>query len=389
MKNTIVSIFCTILFACLSTNLFAQQALRQQALRVENVMRIKGQEPTMIRGIGIVTGLNGTGDNPRDFGPTARAQMRMLELSGHPRSNETDRSNRPVSVERQLGSSRNNAMVEVTVTIPGTGARSGDTLTCTVSSIGNAKSLENGVLSVCVLAGSLPQAPEATEILGQAWGKLSIERQSAPLVGTIKNGCRLTADFINPYIEDGNMTLVVRPEYAGPRLPFYVAEAINRYGRDTGQGNDIAMAMNQNYVVVKVPTEYFADPMRFVAELMEIPIVIEKPLTPRVLINERAGIILIGEDVEVKPVVINHKNILAEVRPPVAPPEQELNPQKFVDVDTDTKYRQFMGEAVQNQKLKALQASLDAVRVETADMIEIIKKLNDMGAIVGEVVISE
>lgn len=367
-----VRLFFAVLFFCPAfSNAFSA------TLRVENFVRIKGQETTMIRGYGIVSGLNATGDDPKSIGPTARMIMRMLANSGVPNA-----------TEREIGKSRNNALVEVTVTVPGTGAREGDLLDCTVAALGNAKSLENGVLSATMLAGPLPQAPELTEPLGLAWGKITIEKPTAFNVGKIKNGCRLTADFINPYIEDGNMTLVVKPEYADAQMVKYLVNAINTHGNESYLGN-IAKAMNQNYIVVKVPTQYFADPMSFVAELLDIEITLDRPLQQKVVIDERAGVITIGDDVEVRPCVVTHRDITAEIRPPLQPGEQELNPQQFVDIDTETKYRQLTGEAVQNQKLKALQASLDGVRVRPEDMIAIIKNLKRQGAIIGEVIFVE
>jgi flagellar P-ring protein precursor FlgI len=360
-------------------------------LRIENVTRLKGQEPTTIRGYGIVSGLNGTGDDPKAYDQTARTILRMFELSGMPNT-----------TMKGVGVSKNNALVEVTATIPATGGRDGDLLDCTLVSVGNAKSIENGILSATLLTSLLPQNLEA-EVLGTAWGKVTIEKISAPNVGKIKRGCRLTSDsFINPYIKDGNITLVIKQEYSNPRMAIYVANAINQFWGDnepetsttsttattsTNQryGGIIAKAIDSHFVIVKLPKQYFDNPLRFISELINVEITVVDPLPPRVVINERVGIISIDEGVEVKPTVVTHKNIVAEIRPPVPAGEQEENPQQFIDIDTDIKYRQLNGEAVTNQKLKALQASLDAVRVTPQDMIEIIKILEQQGALLGDV----
>ncbi|MDR2441883.1 MAG: flagellar basal body P-ring protein FlgI [Planctomycetaceae bacterium] len=354
-------------------------------LRIENVTRLKGQEPTTIRGYGIVSGLNGTGDDPKAYDETARRIIRMFELSGMPNASL-----------KGIGTSKNNALVGVSATIPATGGRDGDLLDCTLVSVGNAKSIENGVLSATMLTSLLPQGPEA-EVLGTAWGKVTIEKASAPNVGKIKRGCRLLSDsFINPYVEDGNLTLVMKQEYSDPRMAIYVANAINQFWGDNEPetstvtanqryGGTIAKAIDSHFVIVKLPKQYFDNPLQFVSELMNVEITVVEPLMPRVVINERVGIISIDEGVEVKPTVVTHRNIVAEIRPPVPPGQQEENPQQFIDIDTDVKYRQMMGEAVTNQKLKALQASLDAVRVTPQDMIEIIKILEQQGALLGDV----
>lgn len=356
-------------------------------LYLENVVRVKGQEATTIYGYGIVSGLNGTGDDPRAYGVTARAIMKKLEWSGLPRSLETARGGRPISAEQQLGSSRNNALVEVMVTIPATGGRDGDMIDCVVTSVGNAKSLENGVLSATILRGPLPKAPDAVEALGLAWGKVTLENEKAQVAGKIKDGCRLTADFIHPYVNEGNITFVLKEEYANFRMATAVADAINRFANDEARMGDIAKSINQHYVLVKMPPHYFSNPSSFVTELLQnIEVNLERSLLPRVVINERAGIITIDEGVEVKPCVITHKNIVAEIRPPVPPGQIEINPNQFIDMDTETKYAQFQGQPVVNQKLKALQASLDAVRVPPADIMQIINNLERQGAIIGEVI---
>ncbi|MDR2705175.1 MAG: flagellar basal body P-ring protein FlgI [Planctomycetaceae bacterium] len=358
-------------------------------LRIENVTRIKGQEPTTIRGYGIVSGLNGTGDDPKAYDQTARTILRMFELSGMPNT-----------TMKGVGVSKNNALVEVTATIPATGGRDGDLLDCTLVSVGNAKSIENGVLSVTLLTSLLPQSLEA-EVLGTAWGKVTIEKINAPNVGKIKRGCRLTSDtFINPYVKDGNLTLVIKREYSNPRMAIYLANAINQFWGDNEPetstttsttsanrryGGTIAKAIDAHFVIVKLPKQYFDHPLRFVSELMNVEITVVDPLPPRVMINERVGIISIDEGVEVKPTVLTHQDILAEIRPPVPPGEQEENPQQFIDIDTDIRYRQLNGEAVTNQKLKALQAELNKVRITPQEMIEIIKILEQQGALLGEV----
>ena len=346
--------------------------------RVENLCRVKGQERTAIIGYVIVSGLNGTGDDPRAYSPTAKAILSMLRASGLP---ETD--------PKEIGSTRNNALVRVMVTIPETGGREGDLLDCNVIAEGNARSLENGYLTATSLSGIIPTGPENAETFGIAWGTITIEREAARNVGKIKNGCQLIKEFINPYIQDGMITLVINREFAAVRMANDIALAINDYGKGRYGGSDIATATHQNFVVVRVPDQYFSQPIMFLTDLMNVVVTMDRPPVPRVIINERTETITIGEDVEVRPCLVTHRDIVAEIRPPVEPGEQEENPQQFVDIDTEMKLRQFEGEAVVNQKLKSLQASLDAVRVPQRAIIDIIKNLQRQGAIIGEVVYVE
>lgn len=365
MKNFNRSLIFTALMFC---SVYASAA----PMLVENLVRIKGQETTTIRGYGIVSGLNGTGDDMKSYNPTARAILRQLERSGMAGANE-----------KGINTARNNALVEVTVTIPATGARDGDRLDATVVSVGNAKTLVGGVLSSTMLTAPVPHT-ENTLPKGMVWGEVTIEQQANPNVGRIKNGCRLTGDFSNPYIKDGNITLVIKKEYSNPRMSIYIADAINSAPGIEEKG--LAKAIDSHYVLVKVPQRCFSDPMDFLSILMSVEVPQERPAVPRVTINERVGVIAIDENVEVKPTVVTHRNIVAEVPPQLAEGEQEEIPRQFVDIDTNLKLRQMDGErTATNMKLKALQASLDAIRVTPQDMIEIIKILKAQGAIVGEV----
>ncbi|MDR2346766.1 MAG: flagellar basal body P-ring protein FlgI [Planctomycetaceae bacterium] len=341
-------------------------------MRVENVARVKGQEGTVIHGYGIVSGLSGTGDDLKNFSPTAKSILQLLTRSGLPESDI-----------KAISSSRNSALVEVSATIPAHGARSGDLIDCAVVSAGNAKSLAGGRLSQMKLFAPIPLPPEESPIQGMAWGNLT-EIQGKPNNAFITKGCRLTADFNNPYIKSGCVTLVLKPEHANMRMAFNLASSINNEFKH--QSIEIAKAIDGSYVVVRLPKENYGNPMKFMDQLLATEILINIPMQPQVLIDEKSGTIIIDEDVQVRPVVISHKNVEVEIRPPVVPPEQEINPQRFIDVDTETKLKQFNGEAVTNTKLKALQASMDALRLSAQDMIDIVKALHQKGAIIGDVI---
>ena len=345
-------------------------------LRVEHYVRIKGQEPTEIRAYGIVSGLNGTGDDARNYSPAAHAIMRQLAGSG---------MHVPGLDARGLGNARNNALVVVIATIPGTGARSGDLLDCTIFAVGGATSLQGGILDMTTLTTPLKQDENAL-VQGMASGRVTIEQESSPNVGRVVNGCRLTADFMHPFIEHGLMTLVIKREHASPNMARIIAEAINNNPEFQTAGLQPAIAINSHSVSVRVPTTAFGTPMDFVERILQAPL-LDVPMTvPRVLINERAGTIAIGVDVEVRPTLVTHRNFIAEIPPQLAPDEEEEFPQQFLGIDTDTRFRQMNGENVINMKLLALQANLNALRATPQEVIDIIKILHQQGAIVGEVV---
>ena len=357
------------LFICfvLTVNAFAQ------TLRVEHLVRVKGQEETEIRAYGIVSGLNGTGDDVKSLSPLALMILRQLANSG---------VQVPGSDVKGISGIRNSALVEVTARIPGTGARSGDMLDCTVYSMGNAKSLAGGVLSMTTLSTAL-RMDENSLALGMASGRVTIEQESSPGVGRITNGCRLTADFMPQYIEHGLLTLVIHKEHARPNLANRIAEAINSDPEFLVLPTTPARAINSNSVAVRVPPTYFGDPMDFVERVLQAAVTVPHRV-PKVTINERSGTISIDEGVEVRPTLVTHRNFVAEI--PAAEGEEEEPPQQFLDLDTHLKFRQMNGENATNLKLKSLQASLNALKATQQDMVDVIKILHKQGAIVGDVV---
>ena len=369
-------LFFIILFFTVTVSTFAAGPLR-----VENVVRIKGQEETTIRAFGIVSGLNGTGDEAKSYTPLAIAILRQLERSGMSGANL-----------KGIASSQNNALVEVTVKLPGTGARDGDVYDCTVVAVGNAKSLAGGVLSTTMLSTPLQQ-DENSVPLGMAQGKVTLEQASSPNTGRVVNGCRVLADFSNPYIKDGLVTLVIKKEYSHPRMANKIADEINNLlesdslSVDPARANTSkpAKAITPHHVTVRIPTTSFADPMDFIARILDAEIIEPPAALPKVTINERAGTIAIDENVEVKPTLVTHKNFVADVAPQLAAGQQEEYPRQFLDLDSDMKYRQMNGELAVNMKLKALQSTMNSLRATSQDIIDVIKILQAQGAIVGEV----
>jgi len=123
-------------------------------------------------------------------------------------------------------------------------------------------------------------------------------------------------------------------------------------------------------IEVEVPGQYvYDDPVDFVTLLLQIEVT-TVPTSRRVVINERAGTIVISGDVEISPVAIAHRNIVVETG-------ALTGSGSFVGVDPADP---------QNPQLRSLVASLNAINVPTSDVIEIIKLINDNRALSGELI---
>jgi len=334
-------------------------------LTIGTVAHVKGQETNTLHGMGVVVGLKGTGDKIRGFEETGNSLVTMLKICGHSTA----------SIKSILGT-KNAALVSVMVTVPGTGAREGMLLDCQVASIGTASSLKGGQLMLTAMQGPIPaKNPLETPVYGQSSGFITIDSDDTPTRGRITGGCRLHDDFFNPFQQNGVITLVVDERYSDWAVASAIEEAINE---EVFKYSDLsAKAINQNNVVIPLPPEYRNDAVKFLADILQLPLY-NLQRVPTVIINENPPAIAIQGDVELLPTTVTHGGITITIaaldgsRPPL--------PERFSNVDPASRELGLV-----NMKLQALQESLNEVNIATKDMITIIKMLDAQGSIRGRV----
>ena len=340
-------------------------------LQVGDLCRVKGQERNTLQGMGIVFGLKGTGDG--SFAPTSRALLQIMQNMGVPMASGTDGTPSLDNVK----DGRNTALVVVTAEIPVQGGRQGDELDCMVSAV-NAKSLESGQLLMTPMLGPVQpgQRPEDARIYAFAHGPIHLDDKENPTTAKISLGCRLERSFQNPFVKDNKITLVINRSHAR----FAVAEEIviaingdttkaNVFGSPPGQ--EIAKAIDQLTIEVNIPQAYQDDPVPFVSLVLEqrVPIV---PNDSIVVVNETTGVITMSADLEIAATAVTHKNMVIDIG-------SGLGASQFVDLDPSA-----VDTAAPT--LKALVQSMNALRVNAKDMIEIIRELDRSGAIYGHVI---
>jgi len=354
MKNKIYHrfvVFLTILTCCLAAAPLDARTI------LKSICRLKGQEENTLQGLGIVVGLKGTGDGS-SFLPMLRSLEKVMKVMGEPLGRK--------SLD-EIKDAKNVALVTVTATIPAAGARQGDKIDCVVSSIGSAKSLAGGRLFLMPLIG-----PDRTNprIYAFAEGPITLDDQSITNSGRVFEGCQLEEEFFNAFIKDRKITLVLDKNHADFQVAQDVAELINsRLSIQTG-GGPLARALNQVNVEVFIPPQYREDPVLFVSQVLSLPIM-EPQTAPRVVINERAGSIVISGDVEIGAAVVSHKNIVVETG-------NAGNARPFVPVNSADPG---------SPKLKALVETLNALHVATPDIIDIIKGLDRNGRLHAQLII--
>ena len=323
---------------------------------LKNICRVKGQEENALHGLGLVVGLKGTGDGAA-FLPTMRSLATALQIMGNPIGK---------AGPLELKDAKNIALVMVSATVPAAGARQGDKLDCTVASVGSAKSIVGGMLFMTPLQG--PQVGN-NRVYAFAQGAVHVDDvKLSPTNGKIHQGCLLEEDFFNKFVKDGKVTLVLDKNHADFQVAQDTAELINSQLAFENRDGVLARALNQVNIEVIIPQQYREDPVSFVSQVLSLP-TLEPQTDARVVINERAGSVVISGDVEIGAAVVTHKNIVVETSDTAA---------RFVPVDT---------AQTNTTRLQSLISSLKAVKVPNEDVIEIIKGLERNGKLHATLVI--
>ncbi len=358
----------TLLVALLAAGVLGSTAVVQAQVRLGDVCRIKGQEENVLHGFGLVVGLKGTGDGDK---PATRALAQTMMLMGnsipHAATGDFDLT--------ELKNAKNVALVFVTATVPGSGGRQGGRMACTLSAI-SAKSLAGGTLLVTPLLGPVP-GDRTTYAL--ASGPITLDDPTVPTVAKVHQGCQLQTDFRYEYQQNGYITLVLKENHASFKMAQMVQFAVNQYRPKTSLDPDrdgadrLAVALDAKSVLVKIPEEDSDNPVDFVARLLGLPIEMREVPGTRVVISERSQVIVVGEEVTIRPVAIAHKNLTVEA-----------GGQRFA---TFTSLERVPDNSDPTFALRSLVTALNALKVDTADIIEIIKSLDREGALLGELII--
>ncbi len=355
---------------------FISETAAASRAQLRNICRVKGQEENVLKGIGLIVGLAGTGE-------TGDAQtMRHLAQAMESLGSRVGQSGRiDQEALEDLKRVKNVSVAWVTATVPATGARRGDQLDCFVAGI-NGKSLAGGRLAYAALTGPNFQDQQ---IYALCQGQLTVDDPNQPMVARVSDGCQMEQDVFTPFVKDGMITLVIDRNHADFAVASAIAERINydygdqfsRQGEQPAQlqqnavqdeeAGKLARAMNAANVVVRVPQHYATYPVAFVAEVLEMTIDIVEP-EARVVVNPRSGSIVISGDVEIGAVVVTHRNLVIEA----------VGPAEFARVDPG----QF-----NSTKLDRLLEALASLKVPADDVIEIIRGIDRNGKLHAKLIV--
>ncbi len=329
--------------------------------RVENICTVYGMKEIKLTGMGLVVGLDGSGDGGKNLATIRSLAAALKHL------------NNPIVDLQDLAGANNVALVMIEATIPASGIRKGQKLDCFVSSMLGAKSLRGGRL----LVAPVSTTELGNEILaGLCSGAVILEDETSLASGKIINGLVMERDVELPFIDRNtrSITLLVDRQHAGFHTASEVARVINDSEISYEAGNqELAIAQGPGRVFVRIPKVYSDSPVRFVAAVMEVGI--DRPhQQARVVVNPKSQTVIVTGEVEISPVVISHRNLTIGVGNAAA---GGGFPGGFVPI-TGQQGQQS------TQRLQQLVEALNQLRVPTEDVISIIRELHRSGKLHAE-----
>jgi flagellar P-ring protein precursor FlgI len=342
--------------------------------RIKDLAMISGARDNQLAGYGLVAGLAGDGDkNPTE---TIQTIANLLQRYG-------------LSVPMTTLSSKNVAIVMVTADIPAF-MKPGARLDVTVSSLGDAKTLQGGVLVQTPLLGA------DGKVYAVAQGELSIGGLAAgngggggasvqknhPTVGTIVGGALVEREIPSTIMSDNHLELLLRdPDFTSAAR---MAMAINQKFPES------SVAIDSTTVRVGMPHDWSGSPVDFISTVETLELIPDVPA--RVVINERTGTIVATARIHISNCAVSHGNVTISI----ASTQDVSQPGAFSQggstqliTRTDTKIREDKGAMVPLPDLPTVEkvaSALNSLGVTPRDMMSMFEAMKQAGALQAELI---
>ncbi len=341
------------------------------AVRIKDIASIKGVRQNQLVGYGLVVGLNGTGDDD-DLAFMIQSMAAMLEKMG-------------VTVKAEDIESENVAAVMVTAELPPF-ARVGSRIDVIVSSIGDAENLQGGILLITPLKAAngqiyaVAQGPVSTggfETSGAAGGGV---QKNFPTVGRVPNGALIEKEIAIDFDQKKTLTFILHhPDFTTASR---MAQAINM-----ALNTKVAHTQDAATINVKIPENFRGNTVALATIIENLGVTPDT--VSKVVINERTGTVIMGENVRISTVAIAHGNLSIQVKES----QNVSQPLPFSEgVTTVTPDSEILVEEG-NQPLFLVESgvsigevvrALNALGVSPRDLIAIFQALKAAGALQAE-----
>lgn len=345
---------------------FLSNPAQAAQLRIKDIAHIKGVRNNQLVGYGLVVGLGKTGDKSRS---TQTTTANLISNFNGRLANDNDVR------------STNTAAVIVTAIVPPF-AKEGDPLDVLVSSMADASSLEGGVLVNTEL-----RAPNG-EVVALAQGPLSTggtsvdasgssKRTSITTSARIPGGGIMEREIHTNIGDESGMDLVLnRTDYT---LASKVAEAITKNASP-------ARAIDGSTIRVLLPDQYIDNRVAFLSQVENLEVEATQEIA-KVVVNERTGTIVIGDNVKLLPAAVAHGGITVSVSTSntVSQPGALSQGGQSIGVsNSNISIEKGKGSLVQlgaKATLRDLVTSLNALGVTPSDLISVLQALKAAGSL--------
>ncbi|MDR2337319.1 MAG: flagellar basal body P-ring protein FlgI [Deltaproteobacteria bacterium] len=323
-----------------------------QAIRLKDIADVEGVRGNDLIGYGLVIGLKGTGDKG-GMAFTNQSMANMLERMG-------------IRVNSKDLKLQNVAAVMVTAKLPAF-ARPGMNIDVNISSIGDAQTLQGGVLTLTALKGpdgqvyAVAQGPLAVGGFSMDTPTGDTIMKNHPTVGFISKGATVEKAVPFDLFASGQVRIMLKhPDFV---TAIRIQDAIN-----ANLGKKIAKAMDNVSVVIPLEMLNVSEPVKFISAISQVEVIPDTEA--RVVINEKTGTIIMGENVRISTVAIAHGNL-------------NINVQKEVDVVQPAPFSDGETVVVENQRVSAEEEAGQLMLMKmnkSVQLADVVKALNALGA---------
>ncbi|SDE99350.1 flagellar basal body P-ring protein FlgI [Sporolituus thermophilus] len=362
MRKTLVllSVLCVLAVGLVPAGAMAA------GVRIKDVAKVQGVRSNQLVGYGLVIGLAGTGDSTKNLA-TMQSIANMLRTFG-------------VTVTPAQLQAKNVAAVMVTASLPPF-VKPGDTIDITVSSLGDAKSLQGGTLLQAPLRAAnglvyaVAQGPLSVGGYTAGSGGAS-QQKNFPTVGTIPGGAIVERDVPVEFTAGGQIALALsQPDFTTASR---IVQAID------GRFGPIAVARDPGTVTVSVPDFYGSDIVGFIAAIEELTIVPDT--AAKVIINERTGTVVMGGQVTIDEVAVAQGGLSVRITrdkavsqpPPLSGGSTVVTDKTTLQVDEAKASMVTLPPAA---SVSDVVAALNAIGATPRDIIAILQAIKAAGAL--------
>jgi flagellar P-ring protein precursor FlgI len=343
-----------------------------RAVRIQDISMIEGVRENSLIGYGMVVGLNNSGDRQQTLFP-AQTLVNILRKMG-------------VQVSGTLTSMqvRNIAAVFITATLPPFSSP-GTRIDVNVSSVGDAKSLEGGMLLLSSLYGADGQTYATAQgpvVLGgyTAGTRMNVVQVNHPTSGRIPGGGLVERDTSVDLAKLNKLSLLLRDyDFATSQE---VAEAINaRFGPNW------ARAVDGRRIEIRLPETNRENVSHMLAQIEDLAVSVQEPA--KVVVNERTGTIVMGQHVSLSACSILHGNLAIEIvtQFQVSQPQSFSQGQTTVVPQTTLRAKESAANRVELREgatVQELISGLQGIGATARDIVAILEAIKAAGALQAE-----